>query len=180
VGGKTFGITQASGSCTYSLSGNTSVPSSGGTLQIAVTAPAKCPWSAVSGTPLVTVTSGASGTGNGTVTLSVAANDSPVWLSPTVQIGPQVLTLQEADLCTYSLSPQSLGDGAASGNMTVTANLAGCAWAPSSDSPSWLTVSGSGSGSGTFPYTVTQNTTGAPRTANVTLDHQSFPVTQAQ
>jgi hypothetical protein len=109
--------------------------------------------------------------------LSVAANDSVVWQNPAVEIGPQTVTLQEADICSYSLSPQSLPDAAASGSMNVTANLAGCSWSPSSDS-SWLSVSGSGTGSGTFPYTVAQNTSGASRTANVTLDHQVFQVTQ--
>jgi len=178
AGGKSFAIRQAAASCTYAFSGNTNVPSSGGTIQIAVTAPAHCPWSAISESSIVSIVSGASGSGNGTVTLSLPANDGVVWLSPTVQIGPQTVTLQEADVCSYSLSPQSLGDAAGSGTMSVTANLAGCSWSPTSDS-SWLTVSGSGTGSATFPYSVTQNTTGAPRTANVTLDHQTFSVTQA-
>jgi hypothetical protein len=123
------------------------------------------------------VASGSSGSGNGTVTLSVAANNSVVWLSPTVQIGPTAVTLQEADTCSYSLAPLSLPDTAASGTMTVTANLAGCAWSPSSDAW-WLSLSGSGTGSGTFAYTVQQNTTGASRIADVTLDHQVFQVTQ--
>jgi photosystem II stability/assembly factor-like uncharacterized protein len=177
VAGRTFTITEAPASCTYSLSGNTNVPSAGGSVQIAVVAPVHCPWKAVSVSPSISVTAGSSGSGNGTVTLSVAANHSVVWLSPVVQIGPTTVTLQEADICSYSLSPQSLSSVAASGTMNVTANLAGCSWSPSSDS-SWLTVSGSGTGSGTFPYTVTQNTTGASRTANITLDHQVFQVTQ--
>jgi hypothetical protein len=177
VAGKTFTITEAPSSCTYSASGNTNVPTTGGTVQLAVTAPARCPWRAISESPYVSVASGSSGSGNGTVTLSVAANNSVVWLSHTVQIGPTAVTLQEADTCSYSLAPLSLPDTAASGTMTVTANLAGCAWSPSSDAW-WLSLSGSGTGSGTFAYTVQQNTTGASRIADVTLDHQVFQVTQ--
>lgn len=179
IGGQSFAITQAASGCTYSLpGGNTiSVPQAGGTVQIAVTAPATCPWSAVPESPLISVVSGGSGKGPGTVTLSMPANDSVVWLSPTVQIATETATLQQLDACTYQLSPQTLPDTAASGTMTVTANLAGCSWSPTS-SQTWLTVSGSGTGSGTFPYTVTENTTGASRSANVTLDHQAIQVTQ--
>jgi Putative binding domain, N-terminal len=177
VAGKSFDIIQAASTCTYTLSGNASLPSSGGDLSIGVTTPTGCPWKATSNSPAVSVVSGSSGTGSGTVTLSVAPNDNVSWFNPTAQIGPQVLTIQEADICTYTLSPQTLSSGAASASMTVTANPAGCSWSPTSDS-SWLTVSGSGTGSGDFPYSVVANTTGEPRTANVMLDHQLFAVTQ--
>lgn len=177
IAGKSFNIVQPASTCTYALSGNMTLPSSGGDLSIGVTTASGCPWKATSNSPEVSVVSGYSGTGSGTVTLSVAPNYNVSWSSPTVQIGPQILTIQEADICTYTLSPQTLSSGAASGFMTVTANPAGCSWSPTSNS-SWLTVSGSGTGSGTFPYSVVANTTGEPRTANVTLDHQVFPVTQ--
>jgi hypothetical protein len=59
--------------CTASVSPLTSVaPSSGGTLTFAVTA--DCAWTAVSNATFLTVTSGATGFGNGTVTVSVASN----------------------------------------------------------------------------------------------------------
>ena len=61
--------------------------------------------------------------------------------------------------------------------MTVTATLAGCSWSPQPDE-SWLTVSGSGYGSGTFQYSLSENDTGAARSAHVTLDHRQFTVTQ--
>jgi hypothetical protein len=178
INGQSFAITQADASCTYSLSAPASLPSSGGTVQIAVTAPSGCPWSAIPGSPLVSVVSGGSGTGNGTVTLSLPPNGGVAWLSPTVQVGPQTVTLQEADACSFSLSPLSLAAAAASGSFGVTANAAGCSWNPTSDA-AWLTVSGSGTGTGTFAYTVQANTTAAARVANITLDHQQFTVTQA-
>jgi hypothetical protein len=177
VGGQTFAIAQADSSCTYSTSGNTNVPATGGSVSIAVTASTGCPWSVVPDSAMISVVSGGSGTGNGTVTLSVAPNDGVQWYSPTVQVGPQTVTLQEANICSYTLSPLTLSGAAASGTMTVTANLAGCSWSPQSDQ-AWLTVSGSGYGSGTFPYFVTENDTGAARTAHVTLDHRQFTVTQ--
>jgi hypothetical protein len=174
VGGQTFAITQADSSCSYTMSGDTNVPATGGTVQLTESASTGCPWSVVSESAMV---SGGSGTGGGTVTLSVAPNDGVAWYSPTVQVGPQTVTLQEANICSYSLSPLTLSGAAGSGTMNVTANLAGCSWSPQSDE-SWLSVSGSGTGSGTFPYSVTENDTGAARTAHVTLDHRQFTVTQ--
>lgn len=177
VGGKTFAIKQAASSCTYSLSGDVNVPASGGTVEIAVTAPARCSWNTIPGSPFVSIVSGGSGSGNGAVTLALPANEGVQWLTPTAQIGSQTVALQQANACDYTLSPQSLDAAAGSGSMTVTAKLPGCSWSPQSDSP-WLSVSGSGKGSGTFLYSITENDTGASRTANVTLDHQVFPVTQ--
>ncbi|MGB7758226.1 MAG: SBBP repeat-containing protein, partial [Bryobacteraceae bacterium] len=193
VNGQTLSITQAASSCTYSASTPASVSSAGGTVEITVTAPAGCPWSVIpqspgvsvvsggsgSGSGTVALASGATGTGNGTVTLSVAPNPSVQSLTPTVQVGPQTVTLSEADICTYSLLPLTFGQAAQSGSMTVTASPAGCSWSPQSDAWLWLSVSGSGTGSGTFPYSLEANLSGAPRTAHITLDGQKFTVTQA-
>jgi hypothetical protein len=176
VEGQTFSITQAASSCTYSLSSSGSLPASGGTVQITVTTADGCPWSVVPLSPLITIVSGGSGTGNGTVTLSLPANRSVQWFSPVVQVGPQSITLSEANICAYSLSPLTLGPAAASGSMAVTANHAGCSWAPQSDA-AWLSVSGSGTGSGTFSYSVQANTSDS-RTADITLDHRQFAVKQ--
>jgi len=66
-------LTQAPSSCSYSLGSNTApVGASGGTLAVGVTAPAGCPWSVVDNYPsAVTITSGGTGSGNGTVNLTV-------------------------------------------------------------------------------------------------------------
>jgi Putative binding domain, N-terminal len=49
----------------------------GGTGTVAVTASAGCAWSASSGATWITITGGASGSGNGIVTFSVAPNSDP-------------------------------------------------------------------------------------------------------
>ncbi|MGO4881135.1 MAG: SBBP repeat-containing protein [Bryobacteraceae bacterium] len=71
-------VTQAANGCTYSLSTyGLSFPQAGGPQQVGVTAGSGCEW-VVTGLPLwLTVTSGASGTGNGTVTLTAAPNPFP-------------------------------------------------------------------------------------------------------
>ncbi len=68
-------MTQAALVCTNSIvlgpmtaSGSTYVSS------VAVTSPAGCSWTAVSGVAWMTISAGASGTGSGTVRYSIAAN----------------------------------------------------------------------------------------------------------
>ena len=177
VGGQTYSISQAPASCTYALASSGSLPDTGGQVQITVTAPTGCPWSVQLESPLETLVSGGSGTGNGTVTVSLAANNSVAWLYPVVAVGSQTIQLSEADTCTYALSPQTLDPQAGSGTISVTANHAGCAWAPSSNE-TWLTVSGSGLGTASFPYTVQANAGTTARSATVTLDNRQFGITQ--
>ncbi len=187
IHGQLFSITEADASCTYQVTGNTNVvPSSGGTVQLSVTAPAGCPWSVTPPTPYISVVSGQSGAGNGTVTLSFAPNGSVEGLAPTVQVGnAPATTLRQASGCAYSVTPASIGDGGGNGTMAVTSSLAACTWKATSDA-SWLSVSGNGTGSGSITYEVQPNT-GAPRTAHVLFTNQrtfpfpdqfSLPVTQ--
>ncbi|MGC9945125.1 MAG: SBBP repeat-containing protein [Bryobacteraceae bacterium] len=78
IGDTRIDVTQAAGGCTYSLSSNSlSFPQAGGSQSVNVTAGTGCQW-VVTGLPLwLTVTSGASGTGNGTVTLEAVPNIFP-------------------------------------------------------------------------------------------------------
>jgi photosystem II stability/assembly factor-like uncharacterized protein len=78
IGTESLAISQAAGSCSYSLSTNgLSFPQAGGPQDVNVTAGGGCGW-VVTGLPLwLTVTSGASGTGNGTVVLSATPNPFP-------------------------------------------------------------------------------------------------------
>src|SRR5262249_5896753 len=72
VAGQTYTVNQAS-PCSYSISPssqNFSHP--GGTGAISVSSTTGCPWTAVSNDSFITITSGSSGSGNGTVDYSVA------------------------------------------------------------------------------------------------------------
>jgi VCBS repeat protein/all-beta uncharacterized protein/FG-GAP repeat protein len=64
--------------------------------------------------------------------------------------------------------------------ISVTASTADCAWSATS-SASWLTVTGgaSGAGPGTTTYAVTRNTSGATRSATVTIGGGRVAVVQA-
>jgi hypothetical protein len=77
AGGQTFTVNQAN-SCTYSLSAtNANFGETGGNGSVNVITQAGCIWSALSNSPWITVTAGGSGTGNGIVSFSVAANTGP-------------------------------------------------------------------------------------------------------
>lgn len=78
IGKDKITITQAASGCSYTLSSNgLSFPQTGGPQSVGVTAGSGCEW-VVSGLPeWLTVTSGGSGTGNGTVTLNAASNPFP-------------------------------------------------------------------------------------------------------
>lgn len=85
------------GVCSYTLTPTTAaVNASGGTTTISIAAPAACTWTAVSNAAFITVNGSATGTGNGTVTLTVAANSATASRTGTVTIANQTFTVTQA------------------------------------------------------------------------------------
>jgi Zn-dependent metalloprotease len=86
-----------SGTCTFSLSPTSaSYAATGGTGSVSVTATAGCSWTAASNATFITVTAGASGTGNGTVSYSVANNTGTSSRTGTLTIAGQTFTVTQA------------------------------------------------------------------------------------
>ena len=86
-------------SCTYTLSpASRTSPAGGETLTVSVTTQGGCGWAAVSNSGFINVVSGASGTGSGTVTLSVAANGSGVPRTGSVFIAGQIFNVTQPEL----------------------------------------------------------------------------------
>jgi len=188
AGGQTFTISEAAAPpCTYSIApGSQSVDYVGGSGTVAVTASsATCAWTAASNnTDWMTVTSGASGTGNGSVAFSAAANSGAA-RTGTITIAGQTFTVSQAAApppCTYSIAPASQDFAAAggSGSVTVTASGAGCSWTAVSNA-AWLTITSaaSGTGSGSITFTAAVNGDGVPRTGTLTVAGQTFTVNQS-
>jgi len=179
AGGQTFTVNQAPG-CTYSLSSvSANSPASGLTGSVNVTANTGCAWTAASNASWITVTAGASGSGNGTVQFTVAANTGPA-RTGTITIAGQTFTVTQDSGCIYTLSPTSAN--VPSGSSTNSFNInsgAGCTWTTASNA-SWITVTAgaSGSGNGTVQYAVAANT-GPARTGTITAGGQTFTVNQA-
>jgi Viral BACON domain/Putative binding domain, N-terminal len=179
VGGQSVTISQAGLSCTYAVSPTSaSLGSSGGTGTIGVTAGFGCGWTATSNRSWMTVTP-ASGTANGAVTYSVAANTTSTRTGTLTIGGRAVSVTQSATACSYALAPATvtISSSGGSGSISVTAP-AGCSWSATSNS-SWVTVaSASGSGSGTVSFTVAVNMTASGRTATIAIGSAQFTVSQ--
>jgi len=100
IGGQTFTVSQAAPPpppCTFTIAPTSqNIGDAGGPGSIAVTASAgTCTWTASANDGWLTVTGGASGTGNGTVTFTVAANTGAA-RSGTLTIGGQTFTVTQA------------------------------------------------------------------------------------
>ena len=146
-----------------------------------MTAGAGCAWSAATNETWIAITSGATGSGNGSVGFSVAANSGSA-RTGFATIATQTFTVNQAAgsaPCTYSITTPdaNIGPDAAEGTVSVIAG-AGCAWTATGDAP-WITVvSGSpGTGSGSVRVRLTANT-GPARTGTVTIATQKWTVTQ--
>ena len=180
-------VTQAGAPCTYSLSRtNDAIDATGGRRTILVTGGPSCAWTAKSNVPWITVSAGASGTGNGTVTIDVAPNTG-LERSGTVAIAGQIYTLSQTaagapgPACTFSLSSMSQSVGAAGGPIPLTVLAGGgCQWTAASHAP-WLaiTAGASGAGDGTVEITVAANSASAARTGTATIAGQMFTVNQS-
>jgi Divergent InlB B-repeat domain/Calx-beta domain/Viral BACON domain/Bacterial pre-peptidase C-terminal domain len=91
--------------------------------------------------------------------------------------GAYAISLSSAS-CSYTLSPSSQSFGSSGGNGSFTViTSAGCAWSAVSNA-SWITTTSSGSGNGNVNFTVAANT-GAPRTGTITVNGQTFTVSQS-
>ena len=128
--GKTFTVTQSGAvACTFTLATTSaSLPAAGGTGTITVTGPAACTWTAVSNAPWIHITSGGSGSGDGTANFTVDANTAATSRSGTITIAGKTFTVKQSAAASTSLSslvvnPATVigGCGSATGTVTLTA-----------------------------------------------------------
>lgn len=182
VGGVPVSVTQAGGTCTYSVSPlEIDVPNSAATGTITVTAGTGCPWQATSDSSWLTISGAGLGAGSGSFNFSVSTNTSGQARTGTISVaGFTVRVTQDTGSCTYTLSRSSIEAPyfATTGSISVSAPT-GCTWTAAS-SASWLTISSgsSGSGNGTVNYSIASNSTGPARTARLTIAGIQVPVTQ--
>jgi hypothetical protein len=170
--------------CTYLLStnSNTMVPSGGGPYSVSVTAGTGCTWTATSPVTWISITSGSSGSGNGTVNYTVAPNTASSPQTAQMTIAGQQFTVTEAGTsCSYSIMPTSQGFAAGGGSSSVSVFAGtGCAWTATTP-VTWITITSgsSGSGNGMVNYTVAANTSSQTLTATMTIAGQPFMVSVA-
>ena len=125
---ETIGIIFNAGGCTYSLSPTSeSFSASGGTGSVDVTTQSECDWTATSNASWITITSGSSGTGNGTVNYSVDANTGASRIG-TITIAGKTFTVNQS---------------APAPSITVTTPDGGETWPPGTTQTIRWTYSGS-------------------------------------
>ena len=164
----------------------------GGAGSVTVTSSPGCSWTAASNDPFVTITSGSTGVGSGTVSFAVASNERAnpfysVGRIATMSIAGVSFTISEegSNTCFVALSPAgiSFSNAAATGSIAIKAQMGvhtlACSWTAVSEDP-WIRVSGGSTGdlTGTTTYTVLPNTTGSTRTGTMRIGRNAFSITQ--
>ena len=170
--------------CTFSLSTSSlSITAPGGSGSVNVATGSTCAWTAASDRGWMSITSGASGTGPGTVTVAVTANAGTTERSGTLTVAGQAVGVRQdaAAPCTIDIAPgsASYGKDGANGSFAVTAGAA-CQWTAVSNA-AWLAVTSgaAGSGNGTVAYSLERNRELTSRTAAIAVGERRFTVTQA-
>jgi hypothetical protein len=187
VAGQTFTVSQAGNGCTYALNpANQIMPASGGMGLFDVSAPAGCGWTAVSDASWIRVANGATGSGPGTVTITLDPNTTTAPRQGSVRAGGQafVVSEQAASLappsaCSYRVSSTNatVADTETVNSFTINTQ-AECPWTVSAD-VTWITVrQPRGTGSAKIEYVLATNPLGDMRTGTITAGGQTFTVKQ--
>ena len=172
-------ITQGDG-CGYVIAPlNQNVGASGGSGTITVTTGQGCAWTAASQTPWITITSGASGAGNGTVAFTVAPHSGPP-RTGTITVAGHNFSITQQSGCSVTLSANNQSFAAAGGQGAVRVDASGgCQWQAMSNA-AWISIQSgaTGTGGGEVRFQVAANT-GAARNGTLTIGGQAFTVNQS-
>ncbi|HEV3199692.1 MAG TPA: BACON domain-containing carbohydrate-binding protein, partial [Bryobacteraceae bacterium] len=178
-------VNQLGGVCNNTLSaGSASVGPAAVAGSVFVSSPPGCAqWVASSAVSWVTITGGATGTGNGRVDFSVSANGG-LPRSATLAIAGQSFVINQLNGCLFGIAPvkASVAAGGGGGSISVGALSSTCGWTAAADpNSSWLAINGSGTGTGpgTVSYTAAPNMSGTGRTGTILVAGQTFTVIQA-
>ncbi|MCU1262179.1 MAG: hypothetical protein JWO80_5064 [Bryobacterales bacterium] len=180
VNSQQFQIIQAPASCAFVLTPDTqSVGRTGGSYTLKVDT--SCAWTTSVNATWINVTSGAAGTGPGTVSYTIAPNPATAPRTGTIQVGTQQLQItQFGSTCSYSITPATANFPALGGSGQIAINSdTSCIWTLT-NSASWITTAvTTGVGATSIGYTVGANTSLTPRTAILAIAGQTATVTQA-
>ncbi|MEZ5355142.1 MAG: BACON domain-containing carbohydrate-binding protein [Bryobacteraceae bacterium] len=179
VAGQTVRITQAGANCPLTLTPAAIVASpagASGSFRVQTT----CNWTASPQDEWIRVTTGQSGTGNGSVFYTVAANNTGAPRSGAIRVGSTLFAVsQAATNCAVTLDPPLVNVAAAGGNGTVRVN-ANCTWMAESQTP-WIRITGSSTGAanGQVAFTADANNSLQSRSGIVQIGNQTLTVVQA-
>ena len=199
VGGQSHTVTQTgTAACDYSVApvDVRACMSVGYITTITVSTATGCPWTSSTPASWITIASGISGTGPGTITFSMASNFDAArqanvevrWPTPTA--GQNVRVAQAG--CNYGVSKTAIDVPAAGGDFSFDVISSstdtscggplqnGCVWSAVS-SASWVTVLTQmpSNGDNRVSIRVAANGTGAPRTATIVVRDRTVTVRQS-
>lgn len=186
VAGQPVSVTQQGESCAFTLlPPSRSLDALGGTAAFDVTTSPACAWTSAASAPWLTLVSGQSGTGNGTVTYAVAPNAEASSRTANVTLGGAAHAVTQSGVtgCSLSIDPDDgqFPVGGGSGQFAVNAAPT-CAWLASSRS-GWIRVvdppGGLGTGSRRVSYSLDASGDAGTRTGTITVGAQTFVATQA-
>lgn len=189
IGLRAAGVIGGTDPCVFAVTPATiNAPStaSSSTVNVSVS-PSGCEpatWSASSGAAFATVNPG-SGTGNGAVTVNIAANTG-AQRTGTLTIANQTVTVtQNAVPCTFTVSPTAqptAPSSASTRTVSIAVAPAGCGpsnWTATSNA-AFLSVSpATGTGNGTVTISVAANAATTSRTGTVSVAGTTLTITQA-
>lgn len=196
VAGQTYTLRQMkdnSGSCTPRIQSGAPAPDgftmerASGTQagieppQVYIGANTGCSWTAASNSPWITVRSGSRGDGNGAVRFEIAANTGVAPRRGTLTIAGATHTVAQAGTsCSSTLLQDSAAFAGGGGRGRVWIVFGSdCTIANAKSSAPWITLALSNSLYANYvDFTVAPNTTGARRTGQITVEGNTYIVTQ--
>jgi hypothetical protein len=184
VAGYSYTVTQGDLSCAYTVALETSGTGAFSDQIDVYPSSQQCTWTASPQVSWISVTSGASGTGNGVVKFAMQPSTQVTSRMGGLSIAGQTFQfVQDAGVsCGYTVSPTSVSAAKAGGAVSLSVTSpTGCSWSAAS-SATWLALSAgttAGNGSGKTSLTVQPNTTGAARSGTVTIGGKTTTITQA-
>lgn len=166
--------------CTYTLEPAVAqFGTAGGDGEFSLSTLSGCAWVASTSTPWIRITSGFSGSSDGTVRYNVEPHNGAAERTGTIEVAGEVFTVTQAG-CNYTLQPASRGiaqeGGTGSFQVLTTSN---CPWTAVSNN-SWITIVGNpfGTGNGTVQYSIAENV-GQNRVGTITVAGRTFTISQS-
>jgi alpha-tubulin suppressor-like RCC1 family protein len=160
-----------------------SVAAGGGTGQ-SITVVSTSGWSATSSSTWISITGGASGSGNGTITYDVTANATGSARTGTISVNGSIFTINQLAASTASATvtsptPTTNSPPSAGASGQIITIVSSGSWSATS-SASWLTITSgfSGSGNGAIIYDVAANTATSNRSGTITVSGNVFTINQ--
>lgn len=179
IAGKTINIYQKGLASSLEYD-NKLIPTDGGSGNVSVYTEGNAAWTAVSDVSWISIATGASGAGNGSVmyvvdpyTVTSASRSGTITIA-----GKKLYITQRGYEMSIDPAVKEIGCNAGQGEFGISASI-DVVWQVIVTEP-WITIVGdkSGNGDGTLHYTVADNTTGATRTGKIIVAGEVYTITQ--